>query len=248
MAKLHEVQANRADIFGAAETLVARIKADKRDFNAAEQAQYNAFVASIKVLDEQIARLSAHSTPSGGHSPFGGVVAPDSPVNMERFNSELGNFMRGKIMAADIPLYIGTGAGVESVGETVPTQVLSHLPAYSNLDSFRLAGARVLDTTDTNPLVLPIISAGGAASTYAEGASATESQPFELDSFTLGGVKYARLVKVSEEALMNSALPLQSVILDELAAGVASTFTSAHGSPDYSVDRERKRSPRKVNE
>jgi len=214
-----------------------------------ELALYTSLIASIKSMDGQIERLSAHSSiENGGHSPFGGLVAPDSPVNMERFNSELGNFMRGKIMAADIPLYIGTGAGVESVGETVPTQVLSHLPAYSNLDSFRLAGARVLDTTDTNPLVLPIISAGGAASTYAEGASATESQPFELDSFTLGGVKYARLVKVSEEALMNSALPLQSVILDELAAGVASTFTSAHGSPDYSVDRERKRSPRKVNE
>ena len=155
---------------------------------------------------------------------------PGSPapyVDMQRFQTELGDFMRGKITAADTPLYVGVGGGVESVGATVPVEVLGYLAAYDNLDSFRLAGARQINTDNTWPLIMPVVSGGAAASTYAEGAAPTESQPFQMDSFTFNGTKYSRLVKVSDEALMNSAIPLQGAILDELSAGVAATFTAA---------------------
>jgi HK97 family phage major capsid protein len=101
------------------------------------------------------------------------------------------------------------------------------MPAYFNLDSFAQAGARQLFTDNTIPLVMPVVSGGAAASSYTEGTAPGASQPFQMDSFTFGGVKYSRLVKVSDEALMNSALPLQGAILDELTAAIATTFTAA---------------------
>lgn len=65
------------------------------------------------------------------------------------------------------------------------------MPAYYNLDSFALAGARQLNTNDTIPLVMPVVSGGAAASTYNEGAAPTQSQPFQMDSFTFHGTKYS---------------------------------------------------------
>ncbi len=125
------------------------------------------------------------------------------------------------------PISIGTTSGWDSIGITVPTEVLPFLPSYYNLDSFALAGATQIQTDHTRPLVKPIISAGAADSTFAENAAPTTSQPFGLSGFTFGGTKYARLVLASYESLMNSELPLQGTILDELLASLATTITSA---------------------
>jgi len=122
---------------------------------------------------------------------------------------------------------IGTGGGADSIGVTVPTEVLPYMPSYFNLDSFSLAGASQIYTEHTRPLVKPILSAGAADSTYAENAAPSSSQPFGLSSFTFNGTKYARLVLASYEALMNSELPLQGAILDELLSSLATTFTTA---------------------
>jgi len=125
------------------------------------------------------------------------------------------------------PISIGDTEGWNSIGITVPTEVLPYLPSYYNLDSFTLAGATQLITGHTRPLVKPILSAGAAASTFAENAAPSTSQPFGLSSFTFNGTKYSRLVLTSYESLMNSELPLQGAILDELLSTLATTFTSA---------------------
>jgi len=125
------------------------------------------------------------------------------------------------------PISIGTTGGWDSVGVTVPTEILPYLPSYFNLDSFALAGATQIYTEHTRPLVKPIISAGAVDSTYAENAAPSTSQPFGMSSFTFGGTKYARLVLASYESLMNSELPLQGVILDELLSSLATTLTTA---------------------
>ena len=101
------------------------------------------------------------------------------------------------------------------------------MPSYFALDSFGNAGATQIFTPHTRPLVKPIISAGAADSVFAENAAPTTSQPFGLSSFTFNGTKYARLVLTSYESLMNSELPLQGVILDELLASMATTLTTA---------------------
>ena len=123
------------------------------------------------------------------------------------------------------PIPIGTTSGWDSIGITVPTEVLPYLASYYNLDSFALAGATQIQTDHTRPLVKPILSAGAADSTFTENAAPTTSQPFGLSGFTFGGTKYARLVLASYESLMNSELPLQGTILDELLASLATTIT-----------------------
>lgn len=223
--------------------------------NKAEQEQYDGHVAQIQTLGKQIELHAQNAVllapgetapgvivqPYGGGSPSpeqqpwgfrpAASVKPSVPVSasvdLNRFGSEMQAFMRGGIQALSTPIHVGTGAGVESVGVTIPTSILNALAAYGNVDSFALAGARQFGTEDTNPLTLPVVSSGAATSTFAEGASAVDSQPFNLDSFTFGGTKYSRLVKASEEALMNSAIDLSGTITDELANGVASTFTAA---------------------
>jgi len=235
MRKPFELLAERHEHFDAAQKLIAAARDSGKDLTRVQLLEFDKHLAAMRAAEAALETMTAQEAigafsqrhnriPVPGAQPLDG----QRPVDMKAFESQLGDFMRhGTIMNADVPLYLGTGAGVESVGATIPTEVLGHIAAYANLDSFKLAGARILDTGDTTPLVVPVVSAGAAASTYVEGTSAIESQPFSLDSFTLGGTKHARLVKVSEEALMNSALPMQSVILDELAAGIATTFTAA---------------------
>jgi len=117
----------------------------------------------------------------------------------------------------------------------VPVEILPYMPSYFNLDSFALAGASQIFTDHTRPLVKPILSAGAADSVYAEGAAPSTSQPFGLSSFTFNGTKYARLVLATYEALMNSELPLNGVIFDELLASLATTFTAAVTTAMYAA-------------
>jgi HK97 family phage major capsid protein len=125
------------------------------------------------------------------------------------------------------PISVGSGSGLDSIAITIPTEILPYLPSYFNLDSFALAGATQFYTDHTRPLTKPIMSAGAPDSVIAENAASTTSQPFGLSGFTFGGVKYERLVLASYEALMNSELPLQGAILDELMATLATTLTAA---------------------
>jgi len=247
MSKLFEMRKCRQESLDKAEALLAKAESEKRDLSASEKSVFDEHMAEVNRLTVKIEPLEKRSTinqvfggPLGmldagkvppanennNHNPVNnGVKAP--PVDLTRFYAELGDYMRGDMLLSDTPVYIGTGAGVESVGATVPTQVLAYVAAYYNLDSFALAGARQLNTDNTIPLSMPVVSGGPAASTFAEGSSASQSQPFVMDAFTFKGTKYSRLVKVSEEALMNSAIPLQGAILDELSAGIATTFTAA---------------------
>jgi HK97 family phage major capsid protein len=141
---------------------------------------------------------------------------------------QLSTFLRtGKILQTDNPLHIYTSPVSGGTAATIPTEILSSLASYFANDAFARAGATQYNTEGTAPLVKPVVSAGSDFDTFVEGQSATDSKPMEVDSFTFGGSKYSRLVKVSEEALMNSALDLPSEIVSELAASLVNTFTHA---------------------
>jgi len=179
------------------------------------------------------------SAPTGlpGASPQ--VTTPTEHPRATAFRNQFAAWMNNALqmveggqpaMAATAPsgpVSIGTTSGWDSIGITVPVEVLPYLPSYYALDSFGLAGASQIMTDHTRPLVKPILAAGAADSTYAENAAPTASQPFGLSAFTFGGTKYARLVLASYESLMNSELPLQGAILDELLTSLATTLTQA---------------------
>ena len=180
----------------------------------------------------------ARITEDTGHSI---ILTPEQGrLRAAQFRTEFAGWMNNVLravgsggapkMEATAPsgaISIGSGSGLDSIGVTVPVEVLPFIPSYFNLDSFALAGASQIYTDHTRPLVKPILSAGAADSVYAEGAAPAASQPFGLSSFTFNGTKYARLVLATYEALMNSELPLQGAIFDELLASFATTFTAA---------------------
>jgi HK97 family phage major capsid protein len=135
------------------------------------------------------------------------------------------SWMRGDIIASDTPLRGYQSPLSAGLSMAIPVSVLNSTQTYIQNDAFQLAGATIIGTEDTNPLVKPIISAGDDPDTFVEGQSATESKPMDVEAFTFRGTKYARLTKVSEELLMNSALDLAPEILSELLASLANKFT-----------------------
>ena len=99
MANLNELRAERADIFAAAEQLVQRAKADKKDLGGAALAQYNGLLTTLNALDKQIEGLSQHGATS--HFP---TVPASHPTMMARDTNgnALPIFAKGQSVAAHL--------------------------------------------------------------------------------------------------------------------------------------------------
>jgi HK97 family phage major capsid protein len=255
-----DLKKDRAEALAKAEVLVskgANITADEQklvDVHLAEVESYNVQLQKIEADNTILGMLNTHT----GAFLHGGESAPrqgdhraltttEGTFRATQFRTQFAGWMNRTLdavgglspkmeaSAPSGPVSIGSADGADSIGVTVPTEVLPYMPAYYNLDSFALAGASQIFTPHTRPLVKPIISAGAADSVFAENTAPSTSQPFGLSSFTFNGTKYSRLVLASYEALMNSELPLQGVILDELLASIATTFTTALTTAMYTA-------------
>jgi HK97 family phage major capsid protein len=256
MANLFELKQNREAALVKAEAIISASERAKRALTAEETKQCDAAMAEVNSLNPQIDAIEKVNTmrsvfPNGRVLPanpgsehvedaHNNTLTPtEGAFKARQFRSQFAGWMdrtiaavgggAPKMEAADPSgaISIGSGSGFDSIGVTVPTEVLPYLPSYYNLDSFTLAGASQINTPHTRPLVKPILSAGAAPAVYMEGSAPSVSQPFGLSSFTFGGTKYSRLVLATYESLMNSELPLQGVILDELLSTLATGFTQA---------------------
>jgi len=258
---LFEMKQERAEALNAAESILDAARAEKREMNASEVKLVDAHLDRAKELSPKIEQRESANTITKNLGAFPGltdagranpdhrvIIHEEGAFKASQWRTQFGEWMgRGlsaigggltpqmEAAAPSGPVSIGTTGGWDSVGITVPTEILPFLPAYYALDSFGNAGATQIFTDHTRPLVKPIISAGAADSTFLENAAPSTSQPFGLSSFTFGGTKYARLVLASYESLMNSELPLQGVILDELLASIASTLTTAVTTSMYAA-------------
>jgi HK97 family phage major capsid protein len=248
--------------------LLTAAETGQRELTAAESGLYDTLNVEVKLLAAQIEEhetrrdlrvngVRVHSLSEAGYFPgIGEGTRQPHPANGERalpqsqgvsaeatrLMADLSSFYRGEISASsDSPLIVGSGG----LSGTVPTDILSVLPTHFRNDAFERAGATIYSTDNTQPLVKPIISAGPAPDEFSETQSATESHPMQVDTFTFNGQKFSRLVKVSEEALMNAALDLPGEITAELSAAVANAFTSVittammsalHSNADTLVD------------
>ena len=252
---LFDLKAERKVALDAADAVLARAEKDgKRDLTTQETVLFNEHMGAAEKLNTRIA--SIESSPNNSlsalmraHGPqvlltgvpeaSGRATNPTEHPAATAFRSQFAAWMNNALSSIDGgrpameatapsgPVSVGTTAGWDSIAVTIPTEILQYLASYYNLDSFGLAGATLIETPHTRPLVKPVLSAGAADSTFLENAAPSTSQPFGLSSFTFGGVKYARLVLASYEALMNSELPLQAAIMDELLASLATSLTSA---------------------
>lgn len=256
-----ELKKQRAELLAEADTLTAnpiRVAGDEQRLDSilAKVKPLNEQIeAYITHPDHSILRMDPRVLLTGGSpdaptgEPGTGIVLNESEgrFRAQLFRTQFAGWVNKTLFALNGlaptmeasspsgPVSIGDAGGADSIGVTVPVEILPYLPSYYNLDSFALAGASQIFTPHTRPLVKPIISAGAADSVFAENTAPSTSQPFGLSSFTFNGTKYSRLVLASYEALMNSELPLQGVILDELLASIATTFTSALTTAMYSA-------------
>src|SRR5579872_545843 len=224
---IYQVAQLRAATKEKAQKMNADVIAAGRDFTAEETTEWTAMMDVLEAcsarIDSDAKRGGFHGGPhhafSGrsitipGRNDAGRAINIPGNVLGDDDSPESGlkrvhDWMRGKIQAADVPLRIQQAPVSSGLSEAIPTVVLDAIRTYVVNDAFRLAGATIYNTEDTAPLVKPIIQAGPATETFVEGASATESDPMDVEAFTFGGVKYSRLVKASEVSLMNSALDL----------------------------------------
>jgi HK97 family phage major capsid protein len=253
--QLLEMKAAHNEALGKAERIIAG--AGTRNLTAEENALINRHMAEADRISAMIAPIEENNTlakmfNSGGagaimdagraQTETAGSITTTSPAQHPRataFRQQFSGWVSAALTrlgggtppmeaaAPSGPISIGSGSGLDSIAITVPTEILPYLPSYYNLDSFALAGASQFFTDHTRPLSKPILAAGAPDSVIAENAASTTSQPFGLSGFIFGGVKYERLVLASYESLMNSELPLQGVIMDELLATLATTLTAA---------------------
>jgi HK97 family phage major capsid protein len=220
--------------------LIEKAQAENRDLTEQENSE---FESGKELLEACSNRLESVRWDSGDNVipiDFGGKrngdrtrtgdmfqvprVTPEQTEGLEAVAEWMRN---GVVVASDTPLHGYTSPISPGASTAIETHVLDAIATYYRNDAFQRAGATIYQTPDTTPLIKPIISAGDDPEEFQEGQSATESAPMDVRAFTFGGAKYSRLVKVSEELLMNSALNLPSEILSELAASVANKFTSA---------------------
>jgi HK97 family phage major capsid protein len=230
---IHVAAGEKAKAREAAELICNVAQRENRGLTDAEAEEFDQHVSVIKAANKWIERHDRLGGITRGgyqgpviHIPAGRSMGEGS----EEFSDDLGAvgaWMQGKISAADTPLHISQSPVSPGLSTSIPTSVLDRISTYIQNDAFRLAGSTIYLTDNTDPLVKPIVSAGADADTFVEGQSASESHPFQVNSFVFGGTKYSRLVKVSEEALMNVAMDLPGEILAELGASVANTFTTA---------------------
>lgn len=261
MKKLFELRQEHRATLDKADAVLTQAECGKRALTSQEQTLFDAHMAEAKDLATQIQAIDEKNSLTrvfgeGGPAAFlraGGSAAsleqfaPGEHPRATEFRRTFAAWMNNSLtmlggLAPQIeastptgPISVGNTSGWDSIGITIPTEVLPFMASYFAVDSFAAAGATQIYTDHTRPLVKPILAAGAPDSVFAENAAPGTSQPFGLSGFTFGGTKYARLVLASYESLMNSELPLQGAILDELLSTLATTLTTATTTALYAA-------------
>ena len=207
---LFDLKAERHESLNKAEAIVNA--ATNRPLTVDEQRIFDAHMAEANRLGTKIEHAEDHNSLAKMFNGHGfnagntnrietsrGTVIPGEHPTATAFRDQFAGWMNNTLrsigggapqMEAAAPsgtISIGTGAGLDSIAITVPTEVLPHLPSYFALDSFGMAGATQIFTDHTRPLVKPILSAGAADAVYAENAAPSTSNPFGVSGFTFGG-------------------------------------------------------------
>jgi HK97 family phage major capsid protein len=164
-----------------------------------------------------------------------GVVKPINrqPITltgMDRkaaFVKALDGFLRSGVMATDTPLQIQQSP-VSGASAAVPTDVVPTIvEGIADFDIPGRLGVTDFNRDSTNPLVVTVMSAAPAASTYVEGAAPSDSTPPTYKTLTLAGSRYANLTKYSIESRMNLGIPIVASVLKALALGQIQSQNSA---------------------
>jgi HK97 family phage major capsid protein len=138
------------------------------------------------------------------------------------------SFLRTGKMATDTPLQIQQSPIDAGLASAVPTEVVGNVTSLTGaIDLPSALGVREFPRDNTNPLVVPFEISPATATTYNEGAGATESHPDDFGSKTLTGKRYQALVKISLQSLSNVAFPLASVVTRSILTAMITAQNTA---------------------
>ena len=151
MANLHEVRAERHEVFQAAEAIIASAKSANRDLSGAAKAQYDGLVSSLKTLDKQIEDMSKHSAAGQSHST---PVSQPAMVGHTEDGRSVPIFAKGQSVADHLRQQNGPAEdGEVSLGGLVRAMVLGGgSPAVRN--------ALSIGTDSAGGVTVPVVLSG----------------------------------------------------------------------------------------
>jgi HK97 family phage major capsid protein len=148
------------------------------------------------------------------------IRQPIAPTDRKgAFAKALDGFLRTGTMALDTPLQIQQSP-LSGASAAVPTDVVpSIVEGIADFDIAGRLGVTDFNRDTTNPLVVTVMTAAPAASTFVEGAAPSDSTPPTYKTLTLAGARYSNLTKYSMESRMNLGIPIVASVLKALALG-----------------------------
>jgi len=233
---LFDLRKKRQDLLAKADGIVNRAELDnKRPLTPQEQTDVDSVLVEVKALAPQIAKIEADNSL---HMQFRGKIPifdgkPASKPGKPSICPDTARFIltgeRPDMMALD---YVGEESGGGSVDYTIPGYELTRvLEAFPNYDAFLSAGATIYPTGF--PVIdrkIPILNAGSAVTTFAEGHGPSVSQDATFTPLVITHDKYSLLGKFSEEFSEDAPEAMASAISESIVRVAMSendAFTAA---------------------
>ncbi|HWA96776.1 MAG TPA: phage major capsid protein [Terracidiphilus sp.] len=237
---LHELRAERAEVFAQAEKLANAAKASGKDLTGAERQQFNGLTAEIRELDAAIARCeqvgasrfangiapvvpnAPIATNNGLQSQLREVYNRATPQQREQING-IASYLMGRGFEASADLTPSGDGGV-----VIPSFVVPSLERNYAQFAPVVGVARIWATDTGADTVFPVLSdsesAEQVASAAATGADATVSgntPPTALTGPTLKAYKISsKPVFVPRETFTDSPIDIVSEIIGALLARI----------------------------
>lgn len=218
-----------------------RAAAEKRDFTAAEDAQWRAMNTDLDALDVRVKELDAQEQRERDIASAFTHLGVDVPTNrsLSAVDRDLDASVRNAVLNNDRrPIEIrptglrsGWQPGVERrdlvttsgsglLGTTFHRELISHMVDSSAILS---AGATLLQTETGETYKVPKSTAFSSAAIITEGSTITESDP-TLGSVSLGAYKYAFSVQISTELAQDAAFDIVGYLAKQSGTAIGNGF------------------------
>lgn len=228
MAKL--LLEKRANVFNAANEIVDRAIAEKREMSAEEERSYdkaNAEMDELRARSEALVEQAAKD--KDANDALRSLASREQAADAPEGDEQLRKFMSGEIRSYELkPTVAETRAlskGTATAGgNTVPTSFYGTLWEHL-IDSATLmgGGATIWTTTSGENIEVPITLTHGAAAAAAEAATLAGTDP-TFSKRTLGAYKYGELVKVSRELVEDTGVDLEGYLARAIGRNVGNAF------------------------
>lgn len=226
MAKL--LLEKRANVFNAANEIVDRAIAEKREMTAEEEASYakaNVEIDELRQRSDALVEQAAKDRDA--------TEALRSLSNREREqvevdpqSEELRKFISGEVKSFELKpeARVLSKASAAAGANTVPTSFYNTLWEHLIESATLMGGGATIWTTNSGESIeVPITLTHGAAAAVAENIAIAGTDP-TFGKRTLGAFKYGELVKVSRELVEDTGVDLEGYLAKAVGRNVGNAF------------------------